>query len=187
MMKKITVMLAALVMCLGFAGCSGNYEMTEADLALQNSMVGYWTADDSSGYNSYNSDGEIISMIMVQFTEDYKYLLYECHVQDGYVISYDPVAYTIEEELFKVEVENVASYAKVKVSDDGSKLYWITDDTTTIYLSTSDEAAKNLGIPEYNPAEWESTAETEEQSKAESESVSEGSSEDKEEADENFQ
>ena len=165
MLKKITVMLAALVMCLGFAGCSDKeYVMTEADLALQKSMVGYWTADDSSGANTYDEDGNITHMIMVQFTEDYKYLLHDCDIRNGYVTSYSPVAYTIEDEKFKVMNGDKASYAKIKVSSEGDKLYWITDDATTIYLSTPEQAAKNLGVPEYNSADWGGTAVTEDTS-----------------------
>ncbi|MDE6133202.1 MAG: YgdI/YgdR family lipoprotein, partial [Oscillospiraceae bacterium] len=123
MSKKILAAVISAVMLICMAGCSGNYVMTEEDLAVQKSIEGCWLADDSTGYNSYDGNGNFLSLTAVQFTEDYKYLLHVCMPGDGqasgYVMTYDPIAYTFEDKMFRVEIDGVASYARVSVSEDG--------------------------------------------------------------------
>lgn len=154
MIKKITVFFVSLVMCLALAACSDEYVMTAEDLAIQEAMVGYWTADDSTGLNSYNAEGELIGAVIVEFTDDFNYLIHLCDVETGYVTTYPPVKYSIEDELFKVIEDGAAYYAKVRVNSDEKKLYWITDEETLVYFETSEEIVKLFGIPEYNPDEW---------------------------------
>lgn len=160
-MKKIFAVVVSAVMLICMAGCSGGYVMTEEDLAVQKSIEGYWLADDSTGYNEYDANGNFLSLTVVEFTSDYKYLLHICMPGDGqasgYVATYDPIAYSFEDKMFKVDVDGVASYAKVSVSEDGQNLYWITDEQTDRYGRLTAEQAAEMGIPEYNPAEWEET------------------------------
>lgn len=170
--KFLTVVLAAvMMMCL--AGCS-DYVMTAEDLEKQKSIEGYWAADDSTGYNSYDENGSIVSMIVVEFTEDYKYMLHTCYINEGYVMTYDPVEYSFEDEKFKVMVDGVASYARVSVNEDGRNMRWITDEKTDLYLRVTDEAAAELGIPEYDPEKRNTEATSEGEKGDVSESSEEG-------------
>ncbi|MDE5860503.1 MAG: YgdI/YgdR family lipoprotein, partial [Oscillospiraceae bacterium] len=172
-MKKILTAILAAVMLMCFAGCS-DYVMTEDDLAKQKSIEGYWAADDSTGYNSYDENGNITQMIVVEFTEDFKYLLHTCDLQSGYVMTYDPISYSFENKNFKVIDDGVASFAKVSVSEDGKTMNWTANDKTDIYIRVTKEAAAELGIPEYDPERWN----TEATSEGESGDVSESSEED---------
>lgn len=139
-----------LVMAAVFSSCSGNYVMTEKDLALQNSLVGYWAAGNNTGYNTYDENGNIAVMLVVEFTEDFSYILYECHIDEGYVLSYDPINYTFEDEKFRVDVDGVPSYAAVTISEDGQSMYWITDEKTDRYERMEESGAIALGIPEHS-------------------------------------
>ena len=170
MAKKIltAILAAAMLMCL--AGCS-DYVMTAEDLEKQKSIEGCWAADDSTGYNSYDAEGNITEMLVVEFTSDFKEMIHTCNLQEGYVMTYDPIDYSFEDEKFKVMVDGVASYARVSVNEDGSNMRWITDDKTDLYQRVSEEAAAALGIPEYDPERWN----TEATSEGESGDVSESS------------
>lgn len=174
MLKKVLAAVISAAMLICMAGCSGNYVMTEEDLAVQKSIEGCWLADDSTGYNSYDGSGNFLSLTAIRFTPDYKYLVYECmpgdEQADGYVRTYNPVEYKIEEKMFRVDVDGVASYARVSVSEDGQYLYWITDEQTDKYNRLTEEQAAAMGIPEYDPAAW---TETEAVSESVPESVSE--------------
>lgn len=154
MIKKITAFFVSLVMCLALTACSDEYVMTAEDLSIQKAMVGYWTADDSTGFNSYNAEGELLSTFIVEFTDDFNYLIHLCDVETGYVSTYPPVKYSIENELLRVIEDGAAYYAKIRVNGDEKKLYWTTDEETLIYFETDDEIVKRFGIPEYNPNEW---------------------------------
>lgn len=157
MAKKIltAILAAAAAVCL--AGCSKDYVMTAEDLAIQKSIVGYWAADDSTGANLYDDYGMLTAMMVVEFTDDFKSLTHICYLDEGYVMTYEPVSYTFEDEKFKVVVNGVASYAKISVNEDGSKMFWITNDRTDTYLRVSDEKANELSIPSYNPGTWAET------------------------------
>ncbi len=93
-------------------------------------------------------------MIVVEFTDDFHYLMHICYLDERYALSYPPVKYSFEDKMFKVETNGVASYAQLSVSDDGQTLYWHTDDKTDTYLKISKEEATNLGVPEYSPEAW---------------------------------
>lgn len=155
MIKKFLTAVFAAAVLLCAAGCSSEYVMTEADLALQSSMVGLWLADDSTGYNQYDADGSFLSLTVLEFTSDYKYRVHTCMpgdgAADGYVATYAPSPYTIEKELFKVETDGIANYAKIEVSEDGGSLYWITDDERELYSKLSDDRIAQLGISVYDP------------------------------------
>lgn len=159
MAKKIFAAVVSAVMLICMAGCSNNYVMTEEDIAVQKSIEGYWLADDSTGYNEYDENGYFLALTVVEFTSDYKYLL---HVYmpgegdvSGYIMTYDPVAYSFEDKMFRVDVDGIASYARVSVSEDGQTLYWITDDQTDRYNKLTKEQAAEMGIPEYSAEAWE--------------------------------
>lgn len=172
-MKKIFAAVVSAVMLICMAGCSGNYVMTEEDIAVQKSIEGCWAADESTGYNEYDGNGTPLSITAVQFTSDYKYLLYICMLGEGgtagYVMTYDPIAYSFEDKLFRVDVDGVPTYARISVSEDGQTLYWITDEQTDRYNRLTDEQATEIGIPPYDPAYWEEKKNSKEESVTESE------------------
>lgn len=178
MVKKIFAAAVSAAMLICMAGCSGNYVMTEEDIAVQKSIEGCWLADDSTGYNEYDGNGNFLSLTAVEFTSDYKYLIHVCMPGDdkasGYVMTYDPVAYSFEDKMFRVDIDGIASYARVSVSEDGQTLYWITDEQTDRYKKLTKEQTAEMGIPEYNPASYEETeAESGEVTENETGSVSE--------------
>lgn len=161
MLKKIFAVIVSAVMLICMAGCSGKYVMTEEDIAVQKSIEGHWLADDSTGYNEYDANGNFLSLTTVEFTSDYNYLVHECMPGDGqasgYVRTYPPTAYSFEDKMFKVDVDGVSSYARVSVSEDGQTLFWITDEQTDRYTRLTDEQAAEMGIPKYDPATWVET------------------------------
>ena len=156
--KRILASAAAAVIAISMSGCS-KYEMTEEDLALQESLVGFWAADNSTGYNEFDENGKITKMTAVQFTDDFHYLLYYYYSaasaeEPSYVATNRPVSYTIENGKFRVDVKGLASYAAIRISDDGYTMSWITDEKTDTYIKFSDEEAADLGFPEYDPEMW---------------------------------
>ncbi len=153
MFKKFFAVLTAAALTLCMAGCS-EYVMTEEDLAIQKSLVGYWAADVGTGYNEFAEDGTLTGMTVVEFTEDFHYLMHICLIKDGYSLSYPPTAYSFEKKQFKVVTDGVASFAKVSVSDDGQTMYWVTDEKTDTWLRIDKETAAALGIPEYSTESW---------------------------------
>lgn len=157
MFKKITAAAVALIITVCIAGCSGGYVMTEEDLALQKKIEGYWVADTSTGYNQFDENGNLAVMIVIEFTDSYQYLMHQCFINEGYALSREPIAYSFEEEKFKVMVDGVATYAGVNFSEDGQTMYWITDEKTDTYLKISAEEAYEFGIPEYDPQMWTET------------------------------
>lgn len=152
--KRIAAAVSALFIGAALTGCS-EYVMTEEDLAIQKKIEGYWVADYDTGYNYFDDDGKLFSMIVMEFTDDFHYLMHQCMVQQGYALTYPPVAYSFEELKFKAVSNGVTSYAAVEFSDDGQKMYWITDEKTDTYLRIDKEEAEELGIPEYDPKSWE--------------------------------
>lgn len=153
MLRKIFAFIAAAALTVCMAGCS-EYVMTEDDLAVYKSIQGYWAADAGTGYNEFDEDGNLTAMIVVEFTDDFNYLMHICYLDKGYALSYPPVKYSFEDKMFKVVTDGVASYAQLSASADGQTLYWHTDDKTDTYLRVSKEEAANLGIPEYSPESW---------------------------------
>lgn len=160
-MKKFFAAAVSAVMLICLAGCSGKYVMTEEDLAVQKSIEGFWYADDSTGYNEYDDYGNCTALTVVEFTNDYNYLLHTIlpgdGQADGYVMTNTPIKYTFEDKTFKVDVDGVASYAKVTVSEDGGKMFWITDERTDTYNRLTEEQAVSMGITPYTPEAWTET------------------------------
>ncbi|MBD5138769.1 MAG: hypothetical protein HDT24_05610 [Ruminococcus sp.] len=153
MFRKIFAVLTAAALTLCMAGCS-EYVMTEDDLAVYESVQGYWAADIGTGYNQFDEDGNLTTMIVVEFTDDFNYLMHVCYIDQGYAVAYPPVKYSFEDKLFKVMTDGVASYAQLSTSEDGQTLYWHTDNKTDTYLRISREEAAALGIPEYSADSW---------------------------------
>lgn len=153
MLRRIFAFMAAAALTVCLAGCS-DYVMTEEDLAIYKSIQGCWAADVGTGYNEFDENGNLTAMIVVEFTDDFHYLMHICYLDERYALSYPPVKYSFEDKMFKVETNGVASYAQLSVSDDGQTLYWHTDDKTDTYLKVSKEEATNLGVPEYSPEAW---------------------------------
>lgn len=153
MIKKFLAVFLTAVLAVCMAGCS-EYVMTEDDLAVYKSIQGYWAADVGTGYNEFDENGNLTAMIVVEFTDDFNYLMHICYLDQGYALAYPPVKYSFEDKMFKVMVDGVASYAQLSVSEDGQMLYWHTDDKTDTYLRISKEEAAALGIPEYNAESW---------------------------------
>ena len=149
MLKKVLAAVIVTVFTVMLAGCS-EYTMTAEDLAIQDSIRGYWLADDSLGYNSYDAEGYPLSILVVEFTDDFNYLIHQCDFTTGYTDTYDPISYSFKDEKFMVVVNSVPSYAKISVSADGQTMQWITDNQTEIYHRIDEEAARAFGIPEYN-------------------------------------
>ena len=146
--KIITVMLAAVFAVL-LSGCS-DYVMTAEDLAVQRSIEGYWFADASTGYNSYDEEGYPTELLVVEFTSDFKYFLHTCYVDEGYTMTDPPISYSFRDEMFTVDVDGTPAYARVSVSSDGQIMKWITDSQTDTYIRMDEEMARAFGIPEYN-------------------------------------
>lgn len=162
MLKKIIAVMLAAVFAVMLAGCSNEYVMSDEDLALQRSLEGYWMASASTGYNTYDENGNVTVLVVVEFTDDFKYFLHECDLASGFIATYDPVSYTFEDKKFKVDVNGAYSYAAVSVSEDGQTMYWINDNLTDMYERLSEDDAKALGIPEYDREKWSTErAETE--------------------------
>jgi len=124
---------------------------------VQRQLLGFWAADDSTGYNTYDENGTLSCMVVIEFTDDFHYLMYECMLNDEYSLTYEPVAYSIEDKRFRVEVDGLGALAAVTFSEDGQTMYWQSGNKTDIYLRMTEEKARELGIPEYNPAQWTET------------------------------
>ena len=155
MLKRIITVMLAVVFTAMLAGCSG-YQMTEKDMAMQRAIRGFWTPDVSTGYNTYDENGDLTELLVIEFTEDFNYFIHTCYVQNGYTMTDPPISYSFKNENFKVDVNGVASYARVSVSDDGQTMKWITDTQTDIYNRLDEESARALGVPIYNKEAWTS-------------------------------
>lgn len=149
--KKLLALTLCVVITAAFSSCSNNgkYVMTEEDLALQDSLLGFWMPGAETGANTVDEEGNLKKLIIVEFTDDFCYLFYEYYVDTGLLATYDPVYYTIEDMKFRVDLEGVPSYASITVSEDGNTMYWITDDKTDRYVRVSESDIRELGIPEY--------------------------------------
>ncbi len=184
--KKITAAFAAAVMAMSLAGCS-DYVMTEEDLAKQKSIEGFWAADIDTGLDQFDESGNLVMVTVFEFTEDFKYIMHECYVNDRSTLVYDPVEYSFEDENFRVVTDGRVAYAKINVSDDGQTMYWITDGKTDTYKKLTDEHVENLGIIPYDPESDAGSQDTESGSESSdtsadtsaSESVSDSSDTDK--------
>jgi len=148
--KMITAAIAAAAVALSLAGCS-DYVMTEEDLAVQKSIEGFWAADIDTGYDKFDESGNLVMVVVFEFTEDFKYIMHECFVNDRSTLVYDPIEYSFEDGNFRVVTDGRVAYAKINVSDDGQTMYWITDGKTETYKRITEEKAEELGIIPYDP------------------------------------
>lgn len=155
--KKIFAAVLPVIITLCLSGCGDDYVMTEEDLAVQKQLEGCWAAETDTGYNTFDEDGNLVMLMVIEFTDDFHYLMHECYMNENQTLSYEPIAYSIEEKDFKVVNDGVASYARVNFSSDGQYLYWITDDGTDTYARLDDELVTELGIPAYSPDTWAET------------------------------
>lgn len=153
--ERILALVTAAVLAVLMSGCS-KHTMTEEDLALQASLIGYWAADYTTDYNEFDDDGNLIMMTAIQFTDDFHYILYYYYPSQAIdepsrFISSPAVSYSIEEGKFRVENEGRASYAGIGISEDGNIMSWITDEGTDRYVRISDQDVEDLGFPAYDP------------------------------------
>ena len=181
--KRILAALAAAVIAASMSGCS--YTMTEEDLELQASLIGFWAADNSTGYNEFDENGNLTMMTAVQFTDDFNYLVYYYYPshdidEPSYTMTNPPISYTIKKGKFCVEVDGADSFAAVRISGDGNTMNWITDESTDKYIRFSAEEAADMGFPEYNPDTWAEIREMEQESNAEDAASDDAATEDTE-------
>lgn len=174
--KMITAVIAAAATSLCMAGCS-DYVMTEEDLAMQKSIEGFWAADIDTGLDQFDESGNLVMVTVFEFTEDFKYIMHECYVNDRSTLVYDPVEYSFEDGNFRVVTDGRAAYAKINVSEDGQTMYWITDDGTDTYQRLTDEHVEDLGIIPYTPESGEGGEDTESGSDSSDTSADTGDSE----------
>ena len=141
--NKLAALLSAAVM---LAGCSKEeaVDYTEAQNALQASLVGYWTDDLEQLEQAVAEESSAVSVL--EFTENYCYLWHECNYDNWQIITYEPTKYSFEEMNFKIENYGEEAYAKLETSSDGNTLYWITDDNTYDYTRVPQELIDKIGI-----------------------------------------
>lgn len=153
MIKKIG---AALLAALMLTACSKEeaVDYTEAENALQASLVGYWTDDLEQLEQAVAEEKSAVSVL--EFTDNYSYLWHECNYDNWQIITYEPTKYSFEELNFKIENYGEEAYAKLETSADGNTLYWITDDNTYDYTRVPQELVDKIGIESgkaYEPEE----------------------------------
>lgn len=141
-------------------------EFTEAENALQASLIGYWT-DDMVMFERTVAE-ENGSVMVLEFTEDYNFFWHECDFSGWQIKTYEPTRYSFEEMKLRIDSNGEEAYAKLEISGDGNTLYWITDENTYDYERVSEETIRKIGVPDSNPeketdmtASSENTTETE--------------------------
>ena len=129
-------------------------DYTEAENALQASLVGYWTDDLEQLEQAVAEEKAAVSVL--EFTDNYSYMWHECNYDNWQIITYEPTKYSFEELNFKIENYGEEAYAKLETSADGNTLYWITDSNTYDYTRVPQELIDKIGIEsgrEYVPEE----------------------------------
>lgn len=129
-------------------------DYTEAENALQASLVGYWTDDLEQLEQAVAEESSAVSVL--EFTDNYCYLWHECNYDNWQIITYEPTKYSFDNMNFKIENYGEEAYAKLETSSDGSTLYWITDDNTYDYTRVPQELIDKIGIESgkaYEPEE----------------------------------
>ncbi len=119
-------------------------DYTEAEMALQSALVGYWTDDLKQLEQAVAEESSAVAVL--EFTENYSYLWHECNYDNWQIITYEPTKYSFEDMNFKIENYGEEAYAKLETSSDGSTLYWITDDNTYDYTRVPQELIDKIGI-----------------------------------------
>ena len=120
-------------------------DYTEAENALQASLVGYWTDDLELFEKTVEEENAAVSVL--EFTEDYKYLWHECDFAEWQIKTYEPTKYSFDEMKLKIDNNGEEAFAKLELSSDGETLYWITDEHTYDYTRVSEDVIKKIGVP----------------------------------------
>lgn len=154
---KINKIAALLAATLVLTACSKEetVDYTEAENALQASLVGYWTDDLEQLEQAVAEEKSAVSVL--EFTDNYSYLWHECNYDNWQIITYEPTKYSFEELNFKIDNYGEKAYAKLETSADGNTLYWITDDNTYDYTRVPQELIDKIGIESGKAYETEGT------------------------------
>lgn len=149
--KTAALVLSAILTTVMLTACSEEeaVDYTEAENALQASLVGYWT-DDMELFEKTVAE-ENASVSVLEFTEDYKYLWHECDFAEWQIKTYEPTEYSFEELMLKIDNNGEEAFAKLELSSDGGTLYWITDEHTYDYTRVSEDIIRKIGVPEQEP------------------------------------
>lgn len=141
--RALSVIMTALML----TACSKEEQVdyTEAENALQASLVGYWTDDMALFEKTVAEENAAVSVL--EFTEDYKYLWHECDFEGWQIKTYEPTEYSFEELKLKIDNNGEEAFAKLEMSSDGNTLYWITDEHTYDYTRVSADVVEKIGVP----------------------------------------
>jgi len=145
--KTAALVLSVIMTALMLTACSKEEQVdyTDAENALQASLVGYWTDDMALFEKTVAEENAAVSVL--EFTEDYKYLWHECDFAEWQIKTYEPTEYSFEELMLKIDNNGEEAFAKLEMSSDGNTLYWITDEHTYDYTRVSAEAVEKIGVP----------------------------------------
>ncbi len=145
--KTAALVLSVIMTALMLTACSKEEQVdyTEAENALQASLVGYWTDDMALFEKTVAEENAAVSVL--EFTEDYKYLWHECDFEGWQIKTYEPTKYSFEELMIKIDNNGEEAFAKLELSSDGETLYWITDEHTYDYTRVPSEAVEKIGVP----------------------------------------
>ncbi len=154
--KRLAAVLLSAALAAMLTACSKEetVDYTEAEAALQASLVGYWTDDLELLEQAVAEESSAVSVL--EFTDNYCYLWHECNYENWQIITYEPTRYSFEDMKFKIENYGEEAYAKLETSGDGDTLYWITDDNTYDYRRVPQELIDKIGIESgkaYEPEE----------------------------------
>lgn len=168
-------MLSAIMAALMLTACSKEeaVDYTEAENALQASLVGYWTDDLAQLEQAVAEEKSVVSVL--EFTDNYSYTWHECSYDEWQIVTYEPTEYSFENMNFKVENNGKEAYAKLEISGEDT-LYWITDENTYDYTRVPQELIDKIGIGkgEILSAEAETEKPTENETETETETESKG-------------
>lgn len=144
---KINKLAAVLSAVLMLTACSKEaaVDYTEAENALQASLVGYWTDDMELFEKTVAEENSAVSVL--EFTDNYSYLWHECDFEGWQIKTYEPTEYSFEELMIKIDNNGEEAFAKLELSSDGETLYWITDEHTYDYTRVSEDVIKKIGVP----------------------------------------
>ncbi len=145
--KTAALVLSVIMTALMLTACSKEEQVdyTEAETALQASLVGYWTDDIELFEKTVAEENAAVSVL--EFTDNYNYLWHECDFAEWQIKTYEPTEYSFEELMIKIDNNGEDAFAKLELSSDGETLYWITDEHTYDYTRVSEDVMKKIGVP----------------------------------------
>lgn len=145
--KTAALVLSVIMTALMLTACSKEEQVdyTEAENALQASLVGYWTDDIELFEKTVAEENAAVSVL--EFTDNYNYLWHECDFAEWQIKTYEPMEYSFEELMIKIDNNGEDAFAKLELSSDGETLYWITDEHTYDYTRVSEDVMKKIGVP----------------------------------------